>query len=246
MSDQKSDQETKVYDFKAYNEKIREELKTKSTLTLEGVCGQRYIGSAMKAGKKLVLKGVPGNDLGCYMDGGEIDVIGNAQDATGNTMNEGKIVIHGNCGDTAGYAMRGGQILIKGNAGCRIGIHMKEYFDKIPEIVIGGEAGDFLGEYMAGGTLLVLGIGSKSLLGRFSGTGLHGGRIILRGKFDKSLISDKLAIVPADEEDMKIVKRLVGDYCKQFGCNEKELMNEEFTKVYALDKRPYGNMYVGC
>jgi len=241
----KTNETTKVYDFKTYNENIREALKTKSSLTLEGVCGQRYIGSAMKKGKKLVLKGIPGNDLGCYMDGGEIEVIGNAQDAIGNTMNDGKITVHGNCGDTAGYAMRGGQILIKGNGGTRIGIHMKEYMDKVPEIVLGGKSGDFLGEYMAGGTVLVLGIGTNELCGRFAGTGMHGGRILLRGEFDKELISDKLAIEPASEDDMVIIRRLVGDYCKAFGC-EEDLLKSKFTKVYALDKRPYGNMYVGC
>ena len=240
------EQETKVYDFKAYNEKIREGLKTKSTLTLDGVCGQRYIGSAMKAGKKLVLNGVPGNDLACYMDGGEIDVHGNAQDAIGNTMNEGRIVVHGSAGDTAGYAMRGGQIIIKGNAGCRIGIHMKEYMEKIPEIVIGGHTGDFLGEYMAGGTILVLGLDGNTQIGRFSGTGMHGGKIYIRGKLDKTLIANKLEIVPADEEDMKVIKRLVAQYSKLFDIDEKDILKEEFTKIYALDKRPYGNMYVGC
>jgi len=239
------EQETKVYDFKAYNEKIREGLKTKSTLTMEDVCGQRYIGSAMKAGKKLVLHGVPGNDLGCYMDGGEIEVVGNAQDAIGNTMNDGKIVVHGHAGDTTGYAMRGGQIIIRDNAGCRIGIHMKEYMDKIPEIVIGGHTGDFLGEYMAGGTVLVLGLDGAEHSGRFLGTGMHGGKIFIRGKLDKSLVANKLEIVPADEADMKVITRLVKQYCKLFGCNEKDIMDAPFTKIYALDKRPYGNMYIG-
>lgn len=101
---------------------------------------------------------MPGNALGAYLNGAEITVSGNAQDAVGDTMNEGKIVVHGQIGDAAGYAMRGGRIYIKGNAGYRAGIHMKAYKDKKPIMVIGGRAGSFLGEYQAGGIIIVLGL----------------------------------------------------------------------------------------
>jgi glutamate synthase domain-containing protein 3 len=73
-------------------------------------------------------------------------------------MDEGKIVIHGHAGDIAGYSMRGGSIFIRDDVGYRVGIHMKEYQDKVPAIVVGGTAQDFLGEYMAGGVLVVLGL----------------------------------------------------------------------------------------
>ncbi len=57
--------------------------------------------------KSLDIFGTPGNDLGCYLDGGRIEVFGNGQDQVGNTMNDGAITIHGRVGDAAGYAMRG-------------------------------------------------------------------------------------------------------------------------------------------
>ena len=41
--------------------------------------------------------------------------------------------------------MRGGKIFIKDYVGYRVGIHMKEYQKKIPQIVVGHTAGDFLG-----------------------------------------------------------------------------------------------------
>ena len=47
--------------------------------------------------------------------------------------------------------MRGGKIFVKDYVGYRVGIHMKEYQHKVPQIVIGETAGDFLAEYMAGG-----------------------------------------------------------------------------------------------
>ena len=79
------------------------------------------------AGKRLEIHGVPGNDMACYMDGGEIEVFGNAQDQVANTMNDGDIVIHGRVGDAAGYGMRGGRILVRDGCGWRVGIHMKQY-----------------------------------------------------------------------------------------------------------------------
>lgn len=116
------------------------------------------------------------------MNGADITVYANAQDAVGDTMNGGRIVIHGDIGDAAGYAMRGGKIFVKGNAGYRAGIHMKAYQDKAPVMVIGGTAGSFLGEYQAGGTIVVLGLAARKPQNRrfFPCTGMHGGKMFLR------------------------------------------------------------------
>jgi len=92
------------------------------------------------------------------MDGCELVVNANAQDAAGNTMNSGKIVIHGDARDLIGYSMRGGKIFIRGSVGYRVGIHMKSYKEQVPALVIGGTAKDFLGEYMAGGIVALLGL----------------------------------------------------------------------------------------
>ena len=131
----------------------------------------------MPKGKRLKIHGTPGNDMACYMDGGEIEVFGNAQDQIGNTMNDGRIVVHGRCGDAAGYGMRGGTILVRDDCGWRVGIHMKEYEAHRPAIVIGGDAGSFLGEYMAGGVIVLLG-----KPGAYLATGMHGGVIYTKGR----------------------------------------------------------------
>ena len=75
---------------------------------------------------------------------------------------------------------------MQGDSGYRTGIHMKEYQDKIPVVVIGGRVGSFLGEYQAGGVIVVLGIGQGGQLpvGYFTGTGMHGGKILLRSDFE--------------------------------------------------------------
>ncbi|HID18060.1 TPA: hypothetical protein EYP27_00795, partial [Candidatus Bathyarchaeota archaeon] len=125
---------------------------------LKNVNGQRCIGGGIRAKVKIIVEGVPGNDLAAFMDGPTIIVKSNAQDCVGNTMNDGKVVVHGNAGDALGYGMRGGRLFIKGDVGYRVGIHMKAYMDKNPVLIAGGFARDFLGEYMAGGFLIVLGL----------------------------------------------------------------------------------------
>ena len=132
---------------------------------------------------KFRIDGVPGNDLGVFMNGPEIEVFGNAEDHTGNTMESGRIIIHGNAWDVTGLAARGGEIFVRGNGGYRIGIHMKEYGDQHPTIIYGGQVRQFFGEYMAGGILIALGmritdegysedIPAKDVVGQtFEGTG---------------------------------------------------------------------------
>ena len=119
--------------FKEANEKVRAALDDASAVELHDVYAQRYLGCAMPRGKRLEIHGVPGNDMACYMDGGEIEVFGNAQDQIGNTMNDGSVVIHGRVGDAAGYAMRGGRILVRDGCGWRVGIHMKQYEGNAPK-----------------------------------------------------------------------------------------------------------------
>jgi formylmethanofuran dehydrogenase subunit C len=104
---------------------------------ISGCLGQRFIAAGMGK-RRLRLHGVPGNALGAYLNGAEIEVFGNAQDAVGDTMNAGTILVHGSIGDTAGYAMRGGKIYVRDNAGYRAGIHMKAYREHVPVMIIGG------------------------------------------------------------------------------------------------------------
>ncbi len=132
-------------------------------IELRNVCGQKFIGDALKGDVKIDIYGIPGNDLGAFMDGPEIEIHSNGQDSIGNTMNAGKVIIHGHAGDVIGYAMRGGKIFIKGDVGYRVGIHMKSYQDNVPYIVIGGCACNFFGEYMAGGVMVLLGLGSDGV-----------------------------------------------------------------------------------
>ena len=76
-------------------------------IEINNVYGQRYLGTDLEGNIKIDIHGVPGNDLGAFMNGPKLEVHGNVQDGCGNTMNEGEIVVHGRAGDITGYSMRG-------------------------------------------------------------------------------------------------------------------------------------------
>ena len=232
----------KDLDYKALNDALRQKVKD---ITLEECCGQRFIAAGM-SDKNITINGIPGNALGAYLNGASITVNANAQDAVGDTMNEGEIIVHGNIGDAAGYAMRGGKIYVKGNAGYRAGIHMKAYKDKIPVMVIGGTAGSFLGEYQAGGIIIVLGLCSEGrrIVGNFPCTGMHGGKMFLRGECKDIIFPSQVTAKAATETDVQEIKKYISEYCDFFGYDENEILNSHFTVVTPDSKNPYRQMYV--
>lgn len=232
----------KNIDFKSLNNALRE---TDKDLEIENCLGQRFIAAGM-SDKNIRIKGVPGNALGAYLNGAVIEVMGNAQDAVGDTMNNGEIIIHGNVGDAVGYAMRGGKIFIKGNAGYRAGIHMKAYREKHPVIVVGGKCGSFLGEYQAGGTIIVLGLTNdgKNIVGNFPCTGMHGGKMYLRGNCDNIKFPKGVKVQKATKADMKDILSYINSFSKNFGYDEDEILSSDFTLITPDSKNPYKQMYV--
>lgn len=237
--------EVNLKDSKTLNEEIRNSVSTYDEITLNNVYGQRYIGSGINQNIKININGVPGNDLGAYMAGPELEVFSNAQDAIGNTMNKGRIIVHGSCGDTTGYAMRGGEIFVKDSVGYRVGIHMKEYLDMKPVIVIGSCAGDFLGEYMAGGIIILLGIGvakEDQLTGKYLGTGMHGGVMYINGSIPKKNMGKEIKKAELTDEDKKILNKYIKQYKKYFNYTG-DINIENFSKYVAADKNPYHLLY---
>ena len=229
-------------DYAALNEEIKH---CGEKVQICNCLGQRFIGAGL-SGKDITVSGIPGNALGAYLNGAEITVHGNAQDAVGDTMNAGKIVIHGNIGDAAAYAMRGGEIFVQGNAGYRAGIHMKEYGEKVPVLVIGGCAGSFLGEYQAGGVIMVLGLnrGDRRLVHNFPCTGMHGGKLILRGDCADVTFPGQISTrAPTDAEHI-LIRKYVTEYCGLFGADLKEVLRSPFTVVTPDSANPYKQMYV--
>lgn len=232
--------------FAALNKALRECADDCDTV-IENCLGQRFIASGMNlVGRNLKIEGIPGNALGAYLCGGSITVSGNAQDAVGDTMNDGTITVCGSIGDAVGYAMRGGEIYIKGNAGYRAGIHMKEYEGKKPVIVIGGRAGSFLGEYQAGGLIIVLGMNTdgRPAVGNFPCTGMHGGKMIIRGSTENIRFPDGVTLREATEEDLCEIRPYIERFCGTFGYCADEMMKSRFSVIMPDSKNPYKKMYV--
>jgi len=245
------------------NVRIREALSAGETdIELLNVNGQRYIAAGIESSVRICIEGVPGNDLGAFMNGPRILVRGNAQDAIGNTMNEGKIVVHGHAGDVLGYGMRGGKIFILGDVGYRVGIHMKAYRSQTPVLIAGGTAADFLGEYMAGGILVILGIDGRArpIVGDYCATGMHGGAIYLRGPFDfpstslgvnaqgkrfdrSHVATDHARVHDAAAGDIEELRNHLGEFCQHFSLDLEEIMSEPFAKLTPCSHRPYGGKY---
>ncbi len=228
--------------FKQLNQEIRAEKDPE--ITVDNCMGQRYIGAGMSK-KKLLIHGVPGNALGCYLDGGAIRVTGNAQDQTGDTMNGGTILVEGSSGDATGYSMRGGKIFVRGNAGYRVGIHMKAYREKQPLIIIGGETGSFLGEYQAGGTIIVLGLNSSRQVpvGNLSCTGMHGGRLYLRCEELPADLPKQVNAAKATAEDMAAVSGFLDQFCRAFSISKKEILSRPFFVITPNSSNPYKELY---
>ena len=213
---------------------------------VHNVFGQRYIGTGVDREVDIDLYGTPGNDLGAFLDGPTIRVFGNAQDGVGNTMNDGLVVIHGHAGDIMGYGMRGGKVFIKEDVGYRVGIHMKEYKQTVPLLVIGGTAQDFLGEYMAGGDLVVLGLTLGQGMphkANFIGTGMHGGRIFIRGEVADHQLGAGVQKAEMGPEDRKFLEGVVAEYCDYFGGDKDEVLRSAFIKLLPASKRPYEKIY---
>ncbi|MFH0925167.1 MAG: hypothetical protein V1872_05980 [bacterium] len=222
-----------------YNDKVDE-------FVLDGINGQRYIADGLKGRVKIIINGVPGNDLAAFANGPEITVNANGQDAIGNTMNAGKIIIHGHAGDILGHAMRGGEVFVKGDVGYRVGIHMKSYQDMCPTIIAGGCAGDFLGEYMAGGRIIILGLNAtedSELVGKYCGTGLHGGAIYIRGEVEKFKLGKEVGVMAMSPEEEKMIGRYVEEFCGYFGYEKEQVLAKGFTKLFPYSTRPYGKIY---
>jgi glutamate synthase domain-containing protein 3 len=229
---------------------IREAVaKDEKEIVLANICGQRFIADGLCADPdvRIIVEGVPGGDLAMFMSGPTVIVRGNADHAPGNTMDSGTVVIMGSSGDATAHSMRGGTVFVRDNIGYRGGIHMKQYLDKRPVLVVGGDSGPFLGEYMAGGLIVVLRLTENGLqpydkMGL--GSGIHGGKIVIRGAVSEFAPAIGAVMNPATSIDMDDIVPLIIQYCEWFGGDADAICNDSFTVVTPFSARPFANKYV--
>lgn len=229
--------------FDELNRRVRD---AAEDVIIDRCLGQRYIGCAGEAGRRITVNGTPGNALGAYLDGADIVVSGSAQDALGDTMNDGRIIVWGRCGDAAGYGMRGGRLYIRGDAGCRAGVHMKAYGEKTPILIIGGTAGHFLGEYLAGGLIVVLDLEDTGApVGAFTGVGMHGGCIMIRSRNAIEGLSAQVRQTYADEAALDRIRPCLMEYAALFSLDADMPLKSAYRLLLPDTQNPFQNLYVG-
>lgn len=214
-------------------------------IVLDNVLGQRFIGDGLRGDDvTITVNGVPGGDLAMFMSGPTIIVNGNAEHAPGNTMDRGNVIIHGSAGDAVAHSMRGGRVYVRDDIGYRGGIHMKQYKEKYPILVVGGSTRAFLGEYMAGGLLIVLGLNSLTPVNeRGIGSGIHGGKIIIRGKVDERNLGEGAKQRPLTNAERQEIMPIIMDFTRQFGIYSNCFRTDSYTAIIPASARPFANKY---
>jgi putative selenate reductase len=237
--------------YRELNEKVRTRARAGARhIILEGVRGQRYLGSNLDfADLLLQIKGIPGEDLGFNLSGPTIEVFGHAQNAVANTMDSGRIIVHGLGGDALAYGMRGGELYVRDDVGYRVGIHMKEYGSKTPVVVIGGTAADYLGEYMAGGILILLNRqnAQEMVAGaaeRTLATGIHGGAVYLYAyNVPEALLGIGAKLSRVESLELAKVEHYVREFCDHFALASQPLLQRDLLKIVPAGSRPFASFY---
>ena len=152
-------------------------------------------------------------------------------------------VIEGCCGQRfIGAGMSDRNITVNGISGNALGAYLK----KVPIMIIGGCAGSFLGEYQAGGILIVLGLQEDHhpIIGNFPCTGMHGGKLFLRGDCRNLKFPPQVTADIASFEDLQGIMDDLKEYCSDFHYDLKTILSSPFTLVTPNSKNPYKQMYV--
>jgi len=128
-------------------------------IILVGDCHQvKRVGEYMTDGK-IIVDGDVGMHCGDFMNGGTIEILGNAGDWHGREMLDGKIICHGNAGNYCGSGYLGGRTGVRGG-----------------EIFVAGNVGDYCAECLFGGVIHV-----KGDAGIHAGSNMKGGKLLIEG-----------------------------------------------------------------
>lgn len=121
---------------------------------------------------------------------------------------------------------------------------MKQYREKRPTLVVGGTTRAFLGEYMAGGLILVLGrTSTRPIRERGVGSGIHGGKIIIRGDLDDRYLGVGARKLPLEKDDMEEIYPLIRNYAACFDIDPEPFNDDAYIQVVPSSSRPFAGKY---
>ncbi len=233
--------------FQELNNEIRGMLLSEDMIRVEDVNGQRYIGAALDKGKTIEIHGTPGNDMGAYLNGGNIEVYGNGQESC--RQYHGRRLSYNTwscrrysrlCYARRRYFCRKTRGLKSGNSYERVsrlfacGGHRRRR-RCIPRRIYGRRNTH---------SPRTRQFGNLPIVGPHCATGMHGGRIFIRGEVPQENISEHItAVKELDSRDTDGLQRHVHAYCEKFGKSFDEIMSVPFTKLVPTTSRPYANLY---
>ena len=84
----------------------------------------------------------------------------------------------------------------------------------------------------------------KPVVGNFPCTGLHGGKVFLRGSLSGVRFPPQVTVSPAAPEDLAEIEPLIQTFCTLFAQNAAEILNAPFTVVTPNHENPFRQMYV--
>ena len=93
---------------------------------------------------------------------------------------------------------------------------------------------------------MVLGLnrGDKRIVHNFPCTGMHGGKLILRGDCADVTFPGQVSTRTPTDEDFILVRKYVTEYCSLFGADIEKVLRSPFTVVTPDSANPYKQMYI--
>jgi hypothetical protein len=85
--------------------------------------------------------------------------------------------------------------------------------------------------------------GDKAPVGRFCGTGQHGGKIFLRTKILPEELPPQVSAKTADAQDKLQIDAPVRAWCAAFGVDAATLLADDFIVLTPNSANPYESLY---
>lgn len=213
-------------------------------------------GNTMNGGR-IVVHGDAGQIVGLSMRCGRIYVRGSVGYRSGIHMKGYEdrvpvIVIGGRAGAFLGEYMAGGRLYVLGLApvpACAPGggdgdaVSGAAPLDRAASAPLAAVGARLRAPAPADGLAARLPARCRSLVGFYTGTGMHGGVIYVRGQVDPHLVGKEVVMGPADEGDLEIIRADLADYAACFGLDAEEILAAGFTRLAPKSHRPYGKNY---
>jgi glutamate synthase domain-containing protein 3 len=235
-------------------------------IRVHGVPGEDM--AAFMDGPEIIVHGNAQDGVGNTMNEGRIEVHGSACDVVGYGMRGGRIYVRDDVGYRVGIHMKGFRdkqplIVVGGCAGnffgeymaggCQVLLGMGQTDEKKVDGIADGPAqvgriadGPAQVGRIADGPAQVgrIADGPAQVVGDYCATGMHGGKIFIRGEVADYQLGAEVRRFDLTEDDREFLMPIIDDFATTFGIEEKLDDFDRFVKILPVSARPYGRLYV--